>query len=231
MHYGTSRGQAGSSFDGAAARRLREGLGLSAEDVAYGMRAAYGTEADARTVAAWEAGAAAPDEGRLAALAGALWCSAADLMGDPGTLREYRLARGVSLTDVAREIGMSPEEYSAVEESGGWPGNARQADALGAVLRLPVPALIEFTGRDQELARLLRKAAATRWQAYTGPVCAVVPLPREYVADGLRALHAAYHSTTAASLGWGQPASASSRDAGRAFMDGILAHFWQAVEG
>ncbi|MBO8200197.1 helix-turn-helix domain-containing protein [Streptomyces smyrnaeus] len=231
MHYGTSRGQAGRSFDSAAARRLREGLRLSPEDVAYGMRAAYGMEIDARTVAAWEAGVAAPDEQQLSALAGALWCSAADLMGSPGTLREYRLALGVSPTDVAREIGMAPEEYAEVEETGVWAGDARQADALAGVLRLPVPALIEFTGRDEELARLLRKAATTRWQAHVAAVCELVPLPREYVAEGLRGLHAAYHSTTAASLGWGQPASASSRDAGREFLAEILAHFWQAVEG
>lgn len=231
MHYGTSRGQAGRSFDSVAARRLREGLRLSPEDVAYGMRAAYGMEIDARTVAAWEAGVAAPDEQQLSALAGALWCSAADLMGSPGTLREYRLALGVSPTDVAREIGMAPEEYAEVEETGVWAGDARQADALAEVLRLPVPALIEFTGRDEELARLLRKAATTRWQAHVAAVCELVPLPREYVAEGLRGLHAAYHSTTAASLGWGQPASASSRDAGREFLAEILAHFWQAVEG
>ncbi|UNZ16797.1 helix-turn-helix transcriptional regulator [Streptomyces sp. 891-h] len=231
MHYGTSRGQAGSSFDGSAARRLREGLRLSPEDVAYGMRAAYGLEIDARTVAAWEAGDAAPDEGQLTALAGALWCSAADLMGRPGTLREYRLARGASATDVAREIGMAPQEYAQVEETGAWTGSARQAEALAEVLRLPVPALIEFTGRDEELAQLLRKAATTRWQAYVGAVRELVPLPREYVEEGLRGLHGAYHSTTAASLGWGQPASASSRDAGRAFLEEILTHFWQAVEG
>ncbi|MGI5348111.1 helix-turn-helix domain-containing protein [Streptomyces sp. CA-250714] len=231
MHYGTSRGQAGSSFDGVAARRLREGLRLSPEDVAYGMRAAYGMDIEARTVAAWEAGIAAPDEQQLSALAGALWCSAADLMGSPGTLREYRLARGVSHTDVAREIGMTPQEYAHVEETGEWTGDARQAEALAQVLRLPVPALIEFTGRDEELAQLLRKAATTRWQAHVGAVCELVPLPREYIAEGLRALNAAYQSTTAASLGWGQPASASSRDAGRAFLDEILAHFWQAIEG
>ncbi|NSC24544.1 helix-turn-helix transcriptional regulator [Streptomyces albus subsp. chlorinus] len=231
MHYGTSRGQAGSSFDGTAARRLREGLRLSPEDVAYGIRAAYGMEADARTVAAWEAGVAAPDERLLAALAGALWCSPSDLMGSPGTLREYRMARGMSRADVALGIGMAPEAYARVEDTGVWTGDARQADALGEVLRLPVPALVEFTGRDEELARLLRKAATTRWQAYTGPVCALVPLSRQYVEEGLRALHAAYQSTTAASLGWGQPASASSRDAGRAFLEDVLAHFWQAVEG
>jgi len=94
-----------------------------------------------------------------------------------------------------------------------------------------VPALIEFTGYDEELAQLLRKAATTRWQAHVGAVCALVPLPREYVAEGLRALHAAYQSTTAASLGWGQPASASSRDAGLAFLEEVVAHFWQAIEG
>ncbi|WP_369200734.1 helix-turn-helix domain-containing protein [Streptomyces sp. PU-14G] len=231
MHYGTSRGQAGSSFDGATARRLREELRMAPADVAYGMRAAYGMAVDARTVAAWEAGVAAPDERQLAALAGALWCSASDLMGSPGTLREYRMARGASRADIALEIGMDPDAYAHIEDTGAWTGDARQADALARVLRLPVPALIEFTGRDEELAALLRKAATTRWQAYVNPVRALVPLPREFVEEGLRALHAGYQSTTAASLGWGQPASATSREAGRTFLEEVLSHFWEAIEG
>lgn len=230
MRYGTSRGQAGSSFDGAAARRLRDGLRLTPDDVAYGMRAAYGMTVDGRTVAAWEAGVAAPDERQLAALAGALWCSAADLMGSPGTLREYRMARGVSRADVALELGMDPDGYARIEDTGTWTGDARQADALARVLGLPVPALIEFTGQDAELAATLRKAATTRWQAYVNPVCALVPLPRQYVAEGLRTLHAEYQSTTAASLGWGQPASAGSREAGREYLAQVLAHFWRAIE-
>ncbi|KPC90765.1 helix-turn-helix domain-containing protein [Streptomyces albus] len=229
MHYGTAPGPAGSSFDGAAARRLRDGLRLTPEDVAYGMRAAYGMETDARTVAAWEAGAATPDERQLAALAGALWCSVSDLLGRPATLREYRMARGVPRSDVALRIGMDPAAYARIEDTGVWTGNARQAEALAGMLRLPVPALIEFTGRGAELAAVLRKAATTRWQAYVTPVCALVPLPRAAVEEGLRTLHTGYQSTTAASLGWGQPASAGSRDAGRTYLEEVVEHFWRAV--
>ncbi|MER7409669.1 transcriptional regulator [Streptomyces sp. NHF165] len=231
MYDGTSRGRHTSSFDGAAARRLREALGMAPRDVAHGMRAAFGLTVAAETVTAWERGEQTPDDRELTALAGALWCAVPELMDTPGTLRGFRLAQGLSRADLALGIGMDEAAYALAEEEGRWVGDARQADALGRVLRLPVPALIAFTGRSAELAELLRRAVTSRWQAYVEPVSGLVPLPRAYLEDGLRRLHAEYTSTTAASLGWGRPASASSREAARAFLDDVLDRFWNAVEG
>ncbi|MDJ1132867.1 helix-turn-helix transcriptional regulator [Streptomyces iconiensis] len=230
MRYSMSPGSGGSSFDGTAALRAREGLGMGPADVAYGMHAAYGLDIEPATVVAWEHGELTPDERQLTALAGALWCSAGDLLGEPRTLREFRLARSLSAADVAMEAGMDAAVYARVEETGVWTGDARQAEALAGVLRLPVPAFVELTGRGEELAGLLRRAVTSRWQAYSGPVTRIVPLPRPYVEDGLRALQEAYASVTTASLGWGQASSAGARDASRDFMADILDHFWDAME-
>ncbi|MFG3258380.1 helix-turn-helix domain-containing protein [Streptomyces sp. NPDC048172] len=214
-------------FDAGAARRFREALGLTPAHVAYGMRAAFGQHVDPRLVAAWEQGTRVPDERQLTALAGALWCSPAHLLRVPRTLREHRLAHGVSAPDLALEIGMDPAAYERVEATGQWTGNARQAEALGRALRLPLPALLAFTGREEELTGLLRRAVTTRWQAYTSPVARLVPLPKDRLEEALRELHDAYASTTAGSLNW---AAGSTGSAGPAFLEEILRHFWAALE-
>lgn len=198
-------------------------------DVAYGMRAAYGLDVEAGAVTAWERGASVPDPHQLTALAGALWCAASELLGEPRTLREFRLARSLSRADVAREAGMDAEAYARVEETGVWTGEPRQAEALAGVLRLPVPVLLELTGRSEELTTLLRRAVTSRWQAYAGRVARVVPLPRGHVEDALRTLHEEYASLTTASLAWGQPTGAGTRDASRDFLDHVLDHFWTAL--
>ncbi|GAA2094988.1 helix-turn-helix transcriptional regulator [Streptomyces albiaxialis] len=215
-------------FDAAAARRFREALGLTPAHVAYGMRAAFGQHVDPRLVAAWEQGTMVPDERQLTALAGALWCSPAHLLRAPRTLREHRLARGVSAPDLALEIGMDPAEYERVEATGRWTGDARQAEALARALRLALPALLAFTGREEELAGLLRRAVTTRWQAYAAAVARLVPVPRDRVEAALRTLHASYAAASAGSLNWA--AGAHGPGAGPAYLDDVLRHFWAALE-
>ncbi|MGX1855623.1 helix-turn-helix domain-containing protein [Streptomyces sp. NPDC055299] len=218
-------------FDAAAARRLREALGMTPAHVAYGIAAAYGIRLPPATVSAWEAGERTPSEAELTALAGALWCAPAELLGTPDTLRAHRLARGLAASDLARHLGMDPAVYGRLEDGGRWRGTERQAAALAGALALPLPALIRFTGRDARLTELLTGAVTTRWQAGVRPVGTVVPLPGRLLREVLRELHADYQATMAATLHWGggERAEESGR-AGRAFLDGILAEFWARVD-
>ncbi|MFI9052858.1 XRE family transcriptional regulator [Streptomyces sp. NPDC053427] len=217
-------------FNAEAARRLREALGMTPAHVAYGMAAAYGLRVSPADVASWERGDSAPTDAELTALAGALWCAPGELLGTPGTLREYRLARGLAADDLAMRIGMERRAYERLEDDGGWTGNARQAAALGEALELPPPALIRFTGQDEKLTELLTSAATTRWQGCVRPVGKLVPLPKERIQDVLRELHEEYQAGMAATLNWGGGGSADeSGRAGRAFLDRILAEFWARI--
>ncbi|MCW8221275.1 helix-turn-helix domain-containing protein, partial [Streptomyces griseolus] len=88
-------------FNAPAARRLREALGMAPGHVAYGLGAQYGLRITAETVLAWERGVALPDERELKALAGVLWCAPGELLSEASTLREHRVARGMSPEDLA----------------------------------------------------------------------------------------------------------------------------------
>ncbi|WP_438490420.1 helix-turn-helix domain-containing protein [Streptomyces sp. S186] len=215
-------------FDAAAARRLREALGMTHAHVAYGIWAAYGMRREPAAVASWELGETVPTDAELAALAGALWCAPAELLGAPGTLRAFRMALGPAPADVALRIGMDQAAYERLEAGGRWTGTDRQAAALAEELSLPLPALIRFTGQEARLAELLTGAATTRWQGYVRPVGKLAPLPKERLQEILRALHEEYHATMTASLSWtGGAAPDEAGRSGRDFLDGILAEFWR----
>ncbi|MFI7388530.1 helix-turn-helix domain-containing protein [Streptomyces sp. NPDC049813] len=217
-------------FNAPAARRLREALGMAPGHVAYGMRASYGlAHITPETIIAWERGDAAPMAGELTALAGALWCSPGELIGAPRTLREHRLALGLAPEDVAREAGVDLQAYLRMEETGDWRGNERQSSALAGTLRLAPRAFSTVTGRDTQLAELLRSAATTRWQAYVRPLTRLVPVQRREAEDVLHEMHLEYQALMTATLSWGGGTAADSGDTGRDFLDRILDEFWSRI--
>ncbi|WP_051845579.1 helix-turn-helix domain-containing protein [Streptomyces globisporus] len=195
--------------------------------VAYGLRAQYGLFVDPETVAAWERGRAIPNEQELTALAGVLWCSPADLIAAASTLREHRVARGLSAEELARRVGVATHAYQRMEDEGSWRGTERQTVALAEALGLGPRALITATGGDQALAEVLRDAATTRWQAYVKPTVKLVPLPKRIVESALQQLHSDYHTRMTAISSWGAPGTTG--DEGRAYLDEITDHFWAAV--
>ncbi|MGD9482253.1 helix-turn-helix transcriptional regulator [Streptomyces sp. TRM70308] len=221
-------------FDAAAARRLRESLGMTPAHVAYGMWAAFGLRVTPETIAAWELSEDSPDEKQLAALAGALWCSPGDLLGRPRTLHEYRLVRGTALSDVALRIGMPVAQYAEVERTGRWTGTDQQAATLAAVLGLSTRTHVELVGRDGKLADQLRSAAGSRWQAYVKPVCRLLPqVETATVERVLERLHDEFHQRSFSSLSWidtGTETGSSSVDAGRRYLDRVTEHFWAHLE-
>ncbi|MFG2127523.1 XRE family transcriptional regulator [Streptomyces sp. NPDC048751] len=222
--------QPGPPFDAPAARRLRAALGMGPEHVAHGLRSSYGLPyVTPDLVLAWERGATTPSSPELTALAGVLWCSPGELIGRPRTLREHRIARGLAPQDVARAVGCELGAYLRMEESERWRGGERQSAALAALLGLSVADLVTVSGRDAELADLLRGAVTTRWQGYVRPVGKVVPLERRLLAGVLQELHGIYQGHMAATLSWGGTGDRGAAD--RDFLNEIVDRFWAGVEG
>ncbi|MFG3135576.1 helix-turn-helix domain-containing protein [Streptomyces sp. NPDC048211] len=201
--------------------------------VAYGLGAQYGLRIGAETVADWERGLARPTEYELTALAGVLWCAPGELLTAARTLREHRIARELTVDELAGQLSMSVSAYLRMEESGRWRGNERQSAALIEALGLDTAGFVTAAGRDEELAELLRSAVTTRWQAYVKPVSKLAPVDRSPVQKMLERLHADYQALMASTLSWSstgtEPAGATG-DAGRAFLAGIVERFWQAAE-
>ncbi|MFD9031859.1 helix-turn-helix domain-containing protein [Streptomyces sp. NPDC059567] len=195
--------------------------------VAYGLRAQYGLAITPDTVIAWERGRLAPTAQELTALAGVLWCAPGELIAAATTLREHRMARGLAPDDLARRLGLDAPGYLRMEESGRWRGNERQTAALAETLGLGPRALLTVTGRNDDLAQLLRDAATTRWQAYVRPVVKLLPIQKRTLEFALQRLHTDYHAKMAATSSWG--ASGDSGDSGRAYLDGIVERFWELV--
>ncbi|MDX2547026.1 helix-turn-helix domain-containing protein [Streptomyces sp. WI04-05B] len=219
-------------FDAHAARRLRLALGMGPEHVAYGMRVSYGLPyVTPDHVIAWERNLMAPGASELTALAGVLWCAPSELIGRPHTLREHRVARGLSAEDVARAVGFELLVYARMEEKDEWRGTERQSAILAEVLDLSLPDLITLTGLDGRLAGLLRGAVTTRWQAYVRPVNKVVPLNRRLLESTLQELHRYYQGQMAATLTWADGSAATGAShIGRDFLDRIVEHFWARLE-
>ncbi|MFE9362519.1 helix-turn-helix domain-containing protein [Streptomyces sp. NPDC006978] len=200
--------------------------------VAYGLGAQYGLRITAETVMAWERGTALPGERELMALAGVLWCAPGELLAAASTLREHRLARELSVDDLARTLGMTASAYQRVEESGRWRGNERQAAALREALDMSAAQFMTATGRNEELADLLTRAVTTRWQAYVRPVDKLVPLDRVLVQDVLEQLHADYQSLMVSTLSWnttGRDRAGTAGEEGREFLDRVVEEFWRTA--
>lgn len=200
--------------------------------VAYGLRAQYGLLVTPETVMAWERGEISPDSAELTALAGVLWCSPGELIAEPVTLREHRISRGLAAEDLARRIGLETNAYQKMEDTGRWKGNERQSAALATVLGLTLSQFVTATGKDEELAELLRSATTTRWQAYVKPLSKLLPIPKAHLERVLERLHADYQSKMAATLSWGGGVGeAGTGDAGRRFLADIVEHFWYFAGG
>ncbi|MFJ7267933.1 helix-turn-helix domain-containing protein [Streptomyces sp. NPDC099050] len=200
--------------------------------VAYGLRAQYGLIVTPETVMAWERGEISPTSTELTALAGVLWCSPGELLAEPVTLREHRIARGLAAEDLARRVGVEAGAYQKMEDSGRWKGNERQSAALATALGLTLAQFVTATGKHEELAELLRSAVTTRWQAYGKPLAKLLPVPKPHLERVLEQLHGEYQSRMVATLSWGGGGGeAGSGDAGREYLTDIVERFWSLAGG
>lgn len=200
--------------------------------VAYGLRAQYGLIVAPETVTAWERGEISPTSAELTALAGVLWCSPGELLAEPVTLREHRIARGLAAEELARRVGLEVNSYQKMEDTGRWKGNERQSVSLATVLGLTLAQFVRATGKQEELAELLRSAVTTRWQAYVKPLGKLLPIPKASLERALEHLHGDYQSRMVATLSWGGgQGEAGSGDAGREFLAEIVDRFWHLAGG
>ncbi|WP_443065467.1 XRE family transcriptional regulator [Streptomyces sp. NBC_00536] len=196
--------------------------------VAYGLRAQYGLLVDPETVMAWERGEIPPSSTEVTALAGVLWCSPGELLAEPVTLREHRIARGVAPEELARRVGLEPAAYQKMEDTGRWKGNERQSATLSSLLGLSLAQFVAATGKQDELAELLRNAVTTRWQAYVKPLTKLLPVPKPQLERVLELLHGDYQSRMLSTLSWGGAGGRpDSGDAGREFLAEIVDRFWE----
>ncbi|MFD3697815.1 helix-turn-helix domain-containing protein [Streptomyces sp. NPDC058646] len=200
--------------------------------VAYGLRAQYGMLVTPETVMAWERGEISPSSAELTALAGVLWCSPGELLAEPVTLREHRMARGLAAEELARRVGLEANSYQKMEDTGRWRGNERQSAALAALLGLTLAQFVTATGKQEELAELLRSAVTTRWQAYVKPLGKLLPIPKAHLERVLDQLHGEYQSRMVATLSWGGGEGEAGRgDSGREFLTDIVDRFWRLAGG
>ncbi|MFD9336754.1 helix-turn-helix domain-containing protein [Streptomyces sp. NPDC060028] len=200
--------------------------------VAYGLRAQYGMLVAPETVMAWERGEISPTSAELTALAGVLWCSPGELLAEPVTLREHRMARGLAAEELARRVGLEANSYQKMEDTGRWKGNERQSAALASALGLTLAQFVTATGKEEELAEVLRSAVTTRWQAYVKPLSKLLPVPRQNLEYVLEQLYGDYQSKMVATLSWGSASGeAGTGDAGREFLADIVERFWYLAGG
>ncbi|KOU58703.1 DNA-binding protein [Streptomyces sp. WM4235] len=200
--------------------------------VAYGLRAQYGLTVAPETVMAWERGEVSPTSTELTALAGVLWCSPGELIAEPITLREHRMARGMAAEELARRIGLETNSYQKMEDTGRWKGNERQSAALASTLGLTLAQFVTATGKHEELADLLRSAVTTRWQAYGKPLSKMLPVPKAHLERVLERLHGEYQSRMVATLSWGGgEGTAGTGDSGREYLADIVNRFWAIAGG
>lgn len=200
--------------------------------VAYGLRAQYGLLVTPETVMAWERGEISPTSAELTALAGVLWCSPGELLAEPVTLREHRIARGLTADDLARRVGVEAGAYQKMEDTGRWKGNERQSAALATALGLTLAQFVTATGKHEELAELLRSAVTTRWQAYVKPLAKLLPVPKGHLERVIEQLHGEYQTRMVATLSWGGgQGEAGSGDSGREYLGGIVERFWYLAGG
>ncbi|MEV7415406.1 helix-turn-helix transcriptional regulator [Streptomyces sp. NPDC089919] len=176
-------------FSAYEAGQARVRVGLTLHQVAFHMHQ-LGVHRTAETVSAWESGREVPSETELLALADALWCPVAVLMGrNPATLREYRLARQFTADRLARRVGMPPEAYARAEAEHRWSGDDRQTLLLADALGLRSEQLRAVLDRTAELTALLRQAVEGRWKQHAPALARLSGADPARTARALRTLH------------------------------------------
>ncbi|RSS78861.1 XRE family transcriptional regulator [Streptomyces sp. WAC06614] len=167
-------------------------MGLTHHQVAFHL-AQLGVHRPPETVLAWESGGVRPSEEELFALADALWCPVAVLMGrDPATLREHRLARQFTAPRLALRIGMDPQAYTLAETEQRWTGDDRQTLLLADALALAPERLRTILDRAGEVSALLRQAVEGRWKPHVPALARLCGAGTDRTADALRVLHQEY---------------------------------------
>ncbi|MFC9794048.1 XRE family transcriptional regulator [Streptomyces sp. NPDC127584] len=212
----------------ARAAAVRHRLGLTTGQVAWAVAAYCGSPVHPDLVHAWEAGTATPENIHVKALAAALWCSPADLVGEAATLSQCRTVAGLTVNETAAALGITRGQWEKAERRNRWQGTPAQTQALLRTLCPPPPCFVAACGRTEQLRVLLREAVTTWWPAYVGPLTRIVPLDPAVLHHVLERLHLVYQRWEGAT---GGPADQAAQAEARAadFLEHIDHHLWDLL--
>jgi len=121
-------------------RKRREAAGLSLR------KAAELAGVSTTAWAAWERGRYAPRPDRLAAVAAAVGCQPADLVGAAKTLADYRILAGLNRPQLAARLGVT-QQTVAQWEAGEMPVAPGRAADLASALDIDAAGLAAATLR------------------------------------------------------------------------------------
>ncbi|MEU2074516.1 XRE family transcriptional regulator [Streptomyces sp. NPDC013489] len=212
----------------ARAAAVRHRLGLTTGQVAWAVAAYCGSPVHPDLVHAWEAGTATPENVHVKALAAALWCSPADLVGEAATLAQCRTVAGLTVNETAAALGITRGQWEKAERRNRWQGTPAQTQALLRTLCPPPPCFVAACGRTEQLRVLLREAVTTWWPTYVGPLTRIVPLDPAVLHHVLERLHLVYQRWEGAT---GGPAHQAAQAEARAadFLEHIDHHLWHLL--
>lgn len=140
---------AGYEFDPVRLRQLREAAQLSQAE----LGAAIGT--DDTTIAKYETGVRIPNAQRAVRLAGAVNATPEDLLGQPVTLAQLRITKGLLQRDAASAAGLVRTRYSMLERGEVATLQPDIAERLAAVLGVTVDEI--RTAHAQSRARYVQR--------------------------------------------------------------------------
>ncbi|WP_424217224.1 helix-turn-helix domain-containing protein (plasmid) [Streptomyces sp. BI20] len=210
----------------AAARRAA--LGLTTGQVAWALGAYLGRPVHPDAVAAWESGAHTPDTPTVRALAAALWCEPADLVGDATTLAQCRAVAGLGTGEVAALVGLTRAQWERVEAHDRWQGDAARSAALLRALRPPPACWVAVCGKTGHLRVVLREAVTGWWPPHVPAVAAIVPMAPEVISTALERLHLAYQRLDQ-QAGASPEAAALAEQRSTTFLDHVDGYLWEAL--
>ncbi|MEU8760115.1 helix-turn-helix transcriptional regulator [Streptomyces sp. NPDC048659] len=215
-------------FAPARAAALRGRLGLTLGQVAWAVAAYCGSPVHPGLVEAWENGTATPESGHVKALAAALWCSPADLVGEAATLAQCRTVAGLTVSETATALGLTRGQWEDAERRDRWQGTPAQTDALLRVLCPPPACYVAACGNSARLRVLLREAATTWWPPYAEALARIVPLDPALLRHALERLHLTYQRWEGAA--GGSPREAALAEARAAdFLERVDLYLWHEI--
>ncbi|MFG2292858.1 helix-turn-helix domain-containing protein [Streptomyces sp. NPDC048603] len=208
---------------------VREQLGLTIGQVAWAVAAFRGRPLHPTLLTAWEQGAEQPDPDEITALAAALWCAPADLVGEPRSLLQCRTLAGLTLAEAAAAARMPHHRYAEAEARNRWRGTAEQTAGMVRALRPPPAVYVTACGLTGRVRITLREAVTGWWPNHLGALRRIVPVDGRELESALGRLHHAYQKLQTQAEGRSGAAAEAADRRAAAFLDRIDEHLWEVL--
>ncbi|MER7759184.1 helix-turn-helix transcriptional regulator [Streptomyces sp. NPDC097619] len=208
---------------------VRGQLGLTTGQVAWAVAAYRGRPLHPALITDWEQGRAHPRPDEVEALAAALWCAPADLVGEPRTLLECRTVAGLTPAEAAAATGLPQHRYLEAEARNRWRGTAEQTAGMVAALRPPPAVYVAACGLTGKVRIMVREAVTGWWPHHLRALHRLVPVEAHLLERALGLLHDAYQRLQAEAEAGDTARATDAELRAVAFLDRIDAHLWQAL--